>query len=113
MQNQDDTTGNEQVNNPQGITKLQAQALRYGQELHYTGRHECQRIEGPRGGITLKLTRVRVSGATQTWKTRPAEFRVPVKHGLYESGEITHRNADCFHLVADCPLFGTAGDREV
>jgi hypothetical protein len=36
--------------------------------------------------------RVRRSGKTQTWKTRPAEFKIPVKYGLYESGYITQDN---------------------
>lgn len=37
--------------------------------------------------------RVRRTGKTQTWKTRPNEFKVPVKYGLYQSGYITHENA--------------------
>jgi hypothetical protein len=37
--------------------------------------------------------RVRSSGNCQTWKTRPEEFKLPVKYGLYESGYITHSNA--------------------
>lgn len=36
---------------------------------------------------------VRVSGRCQTWKTRPTEFKVPIKYGLYESSYITHENA--------------------
>lgn len=36
--------------------------------------------------------RVRVSGKMKTWKTRPDEFRVPWKYGLYDNGEFTHRN---------------------
>ena len=73
-------------------------------EFHYTGRHECKRETGPRGGVTETITRVRRSGATQTWKRDPARFRVPVKYGLYESFEITERNAADFHLPEDCPL---------
>lgn len=34
--------------------------------------------------------RVRTSGRVKTWKTRPGEFRVPVKYGLHTHGEITH-----------------------
>ena len=91
------------------VDKEKALTLRYGSELHYTGRHECSRTTGPRGGITEKITRCRVSGNCQTWKTRPAEFRLPVKHGLYESGAITPGNSQEFHLAEDCPLdkFGT------
>jgi hypothetical protein len=37
--------------------------------------------------------RARRKGRTQTWKTRPAEFRLPVKTGLYLYHQITHQNA--------------------
>ncbi len=40
---------------------------------------------------------VRRSGMTKTWKTRPGEFRIPVKFGLYQSGEITHETQDQWH----------------
>lgn len=36
--------------------------------------------------------RVRVSGKCKTWKTRPTEFRLPVKYGLYGHHAITHEN---------------------
>lgn len=36
--------------------------------------------------------RVRVNGKLKTWKTRPSEFKLPVKHGLYEYGYITEQN---------------------
>ena len=36
---------------------------------------------------------VRFSGKMKTWKTRPDEFRIPWKFGLYDNGAITHRNA--------------------
>lgn len=32
------------------------------------------------------------NGSTKTWKTRPGEFRIPVKHGLYSYGVIDHNN---------------------
>lgn len=45
---------------------------------------------------TLKNTtgqlRVRRNGKTQTWKTRPADFKIPVKYGLYEHGYIDQDN---------------------
>lgn len=34
----------------------------------------------------------RRNGRTQTWKTRPSEFRIPLKAGLRATGEITHRS---------------------
>jgi len=70
-------------------------------EFHYG---ECKRIVGKRGGITLKIETWRRNGATQTWKTRPDEFRVPIKYGLYNYSEITHRNALEFHTADTCPL---------
>jgi hypothetical protein len=65
------------------ITKQEAVALHYGAILHH---------------VTMKNKdgtpmRVRVSGACKTWKTRPEEFRLPVKYGLRESGYIDQRNA--------------------
>lgn len=35
----------------------------------------------------------RVNGRCQTWKTRPGEWRLPVKHGLKACFDITPRNA--------------------
>jgi hypothetical protein len=86
------------------VTKEQALT---GDQFHYTGLHGCTRTIGPRGGETVKVTRVRRSGRTKTWKTRPGHFRVPVKYGLYESGEITHENAGDWHLAEECPLRDT------
>jgi|ERR1700676_652625 len=83
------------------ITKEQAMALRHGQELHFG---VCKSTTGPRGGVKVTQTRVRVSGMCQTWKTRPEDFRVPVKHGMYDNGEIVPSNAAQFHLMSDCPL---------
>lgn len=50
---------------------------------------------GPRGGPVYPRTELwRRNGSTQTWKTRPAEFRVPVKYGLRSYGSLTERDAD-------------------
>lgn len=43
--------------------------------------------------------RVRSSGKCQTWKTRPNEFRPPVKHGLKTSLAITETNAADWHVA--------------
>ena len=45
----------------------------------------------------------RRNGGTQTWKTRPAEFRIPVKYGLRSYGQITHADAHRFHRADQCP----------
>lgn len=42
---------------------------------------------------------VRRNGQTQTWKTRPSEFRIPVKAGLKAYGEI--RETSDVRSVAD------------
>ena len=36
--------------------------------------------------------RWRVNGIVKTWKTRPEEVRVPIKHGLRLHGYVTHEN---------------------
>jgi hypothetical protein len=84
------------------ISKEQAIELaQSGRWFHYGN---CTRVVGPRGGVSEHVVQVRPSGKCQTWKTRPAEFRLPCKHGLYESGEVTERNAASFHTVEDCPI---------
>ena len=51
---------------------------------------------------TGKVYRWRRNGKTKTWKTRPTEFRIPVKYGLYDYGYIDHSNAYLFHVSEDC-----------
>ena len=46
--------------------------------------------------------RWRVSGKPKTWKTRKNEVKVPVKHGLYHYGYITHENIKMFHYNGTC-----------
>lgn len=38
--------------------------------------------------------RCRVNGKCQTWKTRPLDFKLPVKYGLKTCFYITQANAD-------------------
>jgi hypothetical protein len=38
--------------------------------------------------------RCRVNGKCKVWKTRPAEFRLPVKYGLKQCFYIDHTNCD-------------------
>lgn len=42
---------------------------------------------------------VRRNGRTKTWKTRPGEFRIPVKYGMYECFYIDNRNADQWSTI--------------
>lgn len=83
------------------VTKEQAMALTHNQEVHYM---ECKRHVGPRGGVKVDQEIWRVSGKCQTWKTRPTEFRLPIKHGLYNHGAVTESCGWMFHTAADCPL---------
>lgn|SRR5574343_857162 len=85
------------------ITKEQALSLHYGQTVHYTGKHPCTITIGPRGGYSQSITECRVSGKCQTWKRDPKRFRIPVKYGLYENGEIDQSNCGDWHLASDCP----------
>ena len=71
------------------------------QHFHYG---DCQKIVGPRGGVQFKVERWRRNGRTQTWKTRPDDFRIPVKFGVKDYGQITSAYADRFHVASDCPV---------
>lgn len=64
----------------------------------------CTRVTGPRGGVKTHIVECRRTGVTKTWKTRPGEFRVPIKRGLREYGEIVPENVAQFHTPEECPL---------
>lgn len=85
------------------ITK--AQALRCD-EFHWEGDNGCVPVFGPKGADKTKIIRVRRNGSTQTWKTRPDEWRLPVKYGMRARDQfsITHREAHSYHTAEDCPL---------
>lgn len=57
----------------------------------------------PSSTVPGKCHTWRRNGSTQTWKTRPNDFRVPVKYGLYDYNQITHTDAHKFHTPAECP----------
>lgn len=44
--------------------------------------------------------RFRANGKCKTWKTRPDDFRVPVKRGMYTFGYITPQNAALFNVAS-------------
>lgn len=66
------------------ITTAIASSLRHGATLHHVTRKDS---------TGKQPMRIRVSGKCQTWKTRPDDFKLPVKYGLYENGYITPSNA--------------------
>ena len=63
----------------------------YGTVYHFEHEASAKRIE-----------RWRKNGAVKLWKTRPDEFRVPVKHGLRDYAYITELEADGFHRENEC-----------
>jgi hypothetical protein len=73
------------------ITIEQAMLLSHGDVIH---QNDDENADGT-------CVRWRVSGKIKLWKTRPLEFRVPLKYGMYDNGEITHRNAHLFHMPKD------------
>ena len=56
-------------------------------------------------GPTGKIVRWHRNGKTMVWKTRPGEYRIPVKHGLYEYGYIYHTDAGRFHTEDSCDRY--------
>ena len=42
--------------------------------------------------------RCRINGKIKTWKTRPGEFQVPVKHGLRDCFYINHNTVSDWYL---------------
>lgn len=42
--------------------------------------------------------RFRRNGKTRVWKSRPTEFRIPIKRGLYQYGFIDHTNCNNFYV---------------
>ena len=49
------------------------------------------------GGSPLRARR---NGKTQTWKTKPEEYSIPCKAGLYGHLQITHQNAADWEVVS-------------
>ena len=86
------------------VTKEQLIAMHGYGKLHYTGRHDCTKHIGPRGGVTYNVTNVRLSGQCKTWKRNPERFYQLVKYGLYESAYIDEINVNEWHEASECPL---------
>lgn len=63
--------------------------------FHATLNCPCEAKAGP--------ARWRRNGVTKTWKTRPTEFRIPVKFGMYAYDYITDQTTGV-HAAEDCPV---------
>ena len=74
------------------ITKDLLANLNYATVFHF----------GPGCG-PKRQERWRTNGQLKTWKTRPDEFRQPIKHGLRDYGYLDETNAHQFHLESECP----------
>jgi len=58
------------------------------------------------GRLSVVMTNGRVwkarrNGKTQTWKTRPNDFRIPIKMGLKSYGAIDHQNMQSPEIVIE------------
>jgi hypothetical protein len=72
----------------------------------------CEASVGPRGGIKFRPMILRRNGQTVTWKTRPEDYRVPVKHGLYQFGYILPEDADLHYTRESCPVCSAMRDHD-
>lgn len=48
--------------------------------------------------------RWRVTGKVKLWKTRPEDFKVPIKHGMWNFWYLTPSNVEDFHFSDSCPF---------
>lgn len=62
-----------------------------------TAQHFWHRKVTRKDGVTP--VEARRNGATKTWKTRPGEFKIPVKHGMYDYFYITQADADDWSIT--------------
>lgn len=71
------------------ITKSIAIEAKYRQEFHHK---TLKNADGT-------PVRCRVNGQCRTWKTRPEQFSLPVKHGLKQCFYINEMNAKDWQIV--------------
>lgn len=81
------------------VSKQQAES---DDRFHFAAR--CSSTTGPRGGVKTTVEVWRRNGETKLWKTRPTEFRVPIKFGQRSYSYLDQGNAHEFHTEAECPL---------
>lgn len=75
-------------------------------EFHFG---ECKCIIGPRGGKKYKQDIWRRNGMNKLWKTRPDDFRIPIKTGFRGPYDyITQDDLKYYndwHTSEDCPIY--------
>lgn len=87
------------------ITKDQAMTL--GEVFAVTHEERLFSREDRKRGY--KVFRYRRNGATQVWKTRPTEWRMPIKYGIRAHGQfsVTHEDADRLYATeAEAVAYG-------
>ena len=70
------------------ITREQALTLRLYTTIHQVDSYNANGSP----------TRWRINGMCKTWKTRPLDFRLPIKHGLTTCDYLTQWNQASFYL---------------
>lgn len=84
------------------ITKQQAETMGHGTRLYFSDTYNHSAAAGAtqyrnyNGSIQTigvreegnKIREMRVTGKVKTWKTRPEDFKIPVKYGLYQSAYV-------------------------
>lgn len=70
------------------ITKEQALELNGNSEIYLKGYYNADGSP----------CRWRINGKIKTWKTRPNEFKLPLKHGLYDYNYLTDENNHKFSI---------------
>ena len=76
------------------ITREQVNQLQARDVIHETGFHNSDGT----------CRRWRVNGKLKSWKRRPEDFSLPIKHGMWSYTYLTHDN------VKDCHLPGESED---
>lgn len=71
------------------ITREQAVRLKHGQMLHHVTNKNADGTP----------QRWRVTGKVQTWKTRPDDFKVPIRNGLKNNDYLTPTTADYLEVA--------------
>ena len=83
------------------ITAEQAKTEHY---FHVSG--QCSLTMGKRGRIIIEYLLYRRNGQFRQWHN--GGWRLPLKRGMYEYGEINNASADKFHLEKDCAVLQEA-----
>lgn len=63
--------------------------------------HRTERYKSRKRGVEGAPYQARRNGATKTWKSRPGEFKIPIKIGFKSYGYIDQNNADEWSTVPD------------